>query len=90
MLYQIHYENTVKFNTFYYSVDSGKMDLTLMILLLKQRPEDDGKKEDDCQLDVIDRISREIIQSSSGILNEIKFKEIMEHITKVWRKHFYF
>lgn len=58
-----------------------------MIFLLKQRPDDEGKKEDDCQLDVIDSIRREIIQSSSGILNETKFTDIMDRISKVSRKH---
>ncbi|CAC5378623.1 unnamed protein product [Mytilus coruscus] len=62
--------------------DSKKFDLELMIFLLKRRPTYEGKNDYDFQLETIDNINRQIIQSSSGALDEAKFKEIMEDLTK--------
>lgn len=60
-----------------------------MILLLKHRPDNGGQTEDDNQLDVIDSIRKEIVQSGSGTLNAATFDNIMERINKVCRTHFF-
>ncbi|CAG2195655.1 unnamed protein product [Mytilus edulis] len=57
--------------------ESKILDLKLMIYILKENSNEE-KKEYVKQLDVIDGIRREIVQSSSGVLNDERFKDIME------------
>lgn len=54
------------------------IDLKLMIHILKQRPKEEDKADDAHQLEVVDNIRREIVQSSSGVLNETRFHDIMD------------
>ncbi|CAC5389977.1 unnamed protein product [Mytilus coruscus] len=62
--------------------ESNIVDLKLMIYILKENTNEEEKKYNFEQLDVIDEIRRQIVQSSSGILNEIQFQDIMERICK--------
>lgn len=58
-----------------------------MICILKLTPEDNKTVSDNSEwkkeLNVINEIRREIMQSSSGVLEEKRFTEIMETISKV-------
>lgn len=59
-----------------------------MISILKENTKEE-KKGDYCeQLDVIEEIRREIVQSSSGRLNDKRFNEIMERIRRVCQRRF--
>ncbi|CAC5365748.1 unnamed protein product [Mytilus coruscus] len=62
--------------------ESKIVDLKLMIYILKENTNGEEKKDYFEQLDVIDEIRREIVQSSSGILKEERFQEVMERIRK--------
>lgn len=68
---------------------SGNLDLKLMIYILKRRFDKESKAEFVDQLEVIDKIRREIVQSSSGLLDEPKFHETLDRMTKVCRKREY-
>lgn len=57
-----------------------------MIYILKRKIEEEGKKDYTDHLDVIDDIGREIVQHSSGVLNETRFLEILTCIEKVLEK----
>ncbi|CAG2211266.1 unnamed protein product [Mytilus edulis] len=62
--------------------ESRNLDLKLMIYILIRKKEEEGKKDYVEQLEVINTIRRDIFQSSSGVLNEGKFKEILKLTTK--------
>lgn len=54
-----------------------------MIKILKRRPGDQEEENFVRQLNIIYAISKEIVQSSSGVLNETRFREIFHDISKV-------
>lgn len=54
-----------------------------MIKILKRRPGDEEEKTFVRQLDIIHEISKEIVQSSTGVLNETRFRAIFQNISKV-------
>lgn len=54
-----------------------------MIYLLKWKTTEEKKEQDYNQLVVMDKIRRENFESSSGVVNETRFQEIIEHIKKV-------
>ncbi|XP_063436691.1 uncharacterized protein LOC134718129 [Mytilus trossulus] len=58
------------------------VDLKLMIYILKENTNKEEKGDYCEQLDVIDEIRREIVQSSSGMLNDKRFQETMERIRR--------
>lgn len=62
--------------------ESRNLDLELMIYILRRKTKEEGKQDYVDQLDVIDTIRTEIFQSSSGVLDETKFNEIMKLIRK--------
>ncbi|CAC5403771.1 unnamed protein product [Mytilus coruscus] len=62
--------------------ESKNLDLKLMIYILKRKTEEEGRKDYVEQLDVIDNIRREIVQSSNGILDERNFQDILNRISK--------
>ncbi|CAC5402600.1 unnamed protein product [Mytilus coruscus] len=66
------------------------LDLKWMIYILKRGIQEEGKteakKSNIDQLNVIDNIRREIVQSSSGVLKDSRFKDIMYSIRKVGSK----
>lgn len=55
----------------------------MMIKILKHIIEEDTKADYVAQLDDIYNIQREIVQSSSGLLTETKFQDILKCIRKV-------
>lgn len=57
-----------------------------MIYILRTKNEKEGQKDYVEQLEVINTIRRDIFQSSSGVINEEKFKEILKITTKVFKK----
>lgn len=62
------------------------LDLKMMIYVLTQLNDSDqseGNKDFVHQLDEINQIRRNIMQSSSGMLQVAKFQEIMQSISKV-------
>lgn len=59
-----------------------------MIYILREKTNVEGKKDYIKQLDIIDKIRREIVQSSSGILDDERFKDIMNRIRKVCCRSF--
>lgn len=63
--------------------DSKKLDLELMIYILKKRINYEWNKVYIEQLNDIENIRREIVQSSSGILDQTKFEDIINRISKV-------
>ncbi|CAC5424764.1 unnamed protein product [Mytilus coruscus] len=64
--------------------EARNLDLKLMIYILRRKNEEEGKTDYVDQLEVINTIRREIFQSSSGVLNEYKFQEILKLIKKVF------
>ncbi|CAC5408762.1 unnamed protein product [Mytilus coruscus] len=62
--------------------ESKNLDFKLMIYILKRQFEEEGKEDSVDQLEAIDNIRREIVQSSSGILNETRFEDILQSIRK--------
>ncbi|XP_052063889.1 uncharacterized protein LOC127703837 [Mytilus californianus] len=62
--------------------ESKIVDLKLMIYILKENTNEEEKKDYFEQLDVINDIRRGTVQSSSGILNEKQFQDIMQRICK--------
>ncbi|CAC5417515.1 unnamed protein product [Mytilus coruscus] len=54
------------------------IDLKLMIHILKQRSKEEEKADDANQLEVVDNIRREIVQSSTGVLDETRFHNILD------------
>lgn len=59
-----------------------------MINILKENKNKEKMEDYFEQLDVIDEIRREIVQSSNGVLFYAQFKDIMQQIRKVYRKPF--
>lgn len=64
--------------------ESRKLDLKLMIYILRRKAEENSEKDYVDHLDVIDNVRREIFQSSSGVLNKWKFQEILKLVSKVF------
>lgn len=64
--------------------ESRKLDLKLMIYILRRKAEENSEKDYVDHLDVIDTVRREIFQSSSGVLNKWKFQEILKLVSKVF------
>ncbi|CAC5410004.1 unnamed protein product [Mytilus coruscus] len=60
--------------------ESKNIDLELMIYILKRRIEEEYKQDSVGQLEVIDNIRKEIFQSSSGVLNETRFQDMIKSI----------
>lgn len=58
-------------------------DFELMIIILKLRSNTDWNKDYIDNLDVIETIRREIIQSSSGILDQTNFHDMIDRMSKV-------
>lgn len=58
-------------------------DFELMIIILKLRSNTDLNKDYIDNLDVIEKIRREIIQSSSGILDQTNFHDMIDRMSKV-------
>lgn len=74
----------VKLVCFCLEKESKNLDLKLMINILKIKTEEERKQDYIDQLDAIDKIRREIVQHSSGVLNDIRFQEIVTCIEKVF------
>ncbi|CAC5359911.1 unnamed protein product [Mytilus coruscus] len=62
--------------------ESKHLDLKLMLYILKKKFEEEGKRKFVEQIEVIDNIRRNIVQSSSGVLNETRFQDILLGIRK--------
>ncbi|CAC5400773.1 unnamed protein product [Mytilus coruscus] len=62
--------------------ESKNLPLKLMIKILKHIIEEERKTDYVAQLEVIYDIQREIVQSSSGIVTETKFQDILKCIRK--------
>ncbi|VDH93034.1 Hypothetical predicted protein, partial [Mytilus galloprovincialis] len=62
--------------------ESDNLDLELMIYILKKRSNSEWNKVYIDQLDVIEHIRREIVQSSSGTLTQERFHDILNCLTK--------
>lgn len=58
--------------------------MDLIIYILRRKIEEEGKSDYRDQLDVIDNIRREIVQSSSGVLNDKMFQEKLHLLKKVF------
>lgn len=60
-----------------------------MIHILRERAEDDRQTEDVNQLNDIMNIQKEIVHSSSGVLNDTRFQNILKCIHQVCKTKFF-
>ncbi|CAC5416345.1 unnamed protein product [Mytilus coruscus] len=66
--------------------ESKNLDLELMIYILKKRSNYEWNKTYIDQLDVIEKIRRQIVQSTSGTLDQTQFNDILHSISKSSQK----
>lgn len=66
--------------------ESKNFDLRWMIYILKRKALEEGNEDDFSQLDVIYDIQREMVQSSSGMLNEERCHDILKCTKEVCLK----
>lgn len=63
---------------------SRNINLELMIHILKHISTEEAQADDVHQLEAVENIRREMVQSSTGVLNKTRFLDIMNSLQKVW------
>lgn len=76
-------EHTYQRKFLYLGKASRNINLQLMIHILKQISKEEEQTDDALQLEAVENIRREISQSSTGVLNETRFLDILKSLQKV-------